>query len=161
MLKNEIIWTDTEEIWRKNYLYISHYQVQRYKIELSKNSKIQNINILSFSWVLCRFFVCCNWGILNIYSINHHWNSNHRTKTLKGNRKCKPLLTARKSEMEWSVRAVKVFCKNTTWGTKVEIITKTRRAWPLLTYFIAVNFVSIFFVVLSDNLIFVYLFLLY
>jgi len=74
-----------------------------------------------------------------------------REKTRKGKRKCKHPLTARKSEEKRSVEAVKVFCQNTTRPTGgVEIVTKTRSARPLLTHFIAVIFVNIFFVVLSN-----------
>ena len=52
-----------------------------------------------------------------------------REKTLKGKRKCKHPLTARKSEEKRSVEAVKVFCQNTTRPKGgVEIVTKTRRA---------------------------------
>ena len=68
-----------------------------------------------------------------------------REKTLKGKRKCKHPLTARKSEEKRSVEAVKVFCQNTTRPKGgVEIVTKTRSARPLLTHFIAVIFVNIF-----------------
>ena len=108
-----------------------------------------------------RFAVFYIWVIWIFWYLNHHLyrytTNNNEVKPIElhtptfnifspqEKRKKKQEKKIYHSEQRNGGVAVKVFCQNTTWGTKVEIVTKTRRAWPLLAYRRELSLYIIFF----------------